>query len=93
MLTPHWIGLCSGLRPLIQQHGLPERLLAKGGSYFVALAKSICFQQLAISAASAIFKRFLATCGVRHGSSCDHGNAALLCRGMEPIISHSMQLL
>jgi hypothetical protein len=33
------------LEPLIRQHGIPERLLAKHGSAFCSLSKSICFQQ------------------------------------------------
>lgn len=33
------------LAPLILQHGVPERLLAKQGDAFCSLSKSICFQQ------------------------------------------------
>ncbi|WIA09969.1 hypothetical protein OEZ85_010181 [Tetradesmus obliquus] len=52
------------LAPLIAQHGPPERLLSKSSSCFVSLAKSILYQQLAGSAAAAIYSRFLAVCGV-----------------------------
>ncbi|KAF6257304.1 DNA glycosylase [Scenedesmus sp. NREL 46B-D3] len=52
------------LQSLITQHGPPERLLAKSSSCFVSLAKSILYQQLAGSAAAAIYSRFLAVCGV-----------------------------
>lgn len=55
----------AGLAPLIAQHGPPERLLSKSSSCFVSLAKSILYQQLAGSAAAAIYSRFLAVCGVR----------------------------
>ena len=47
------------LAPLIDQHGAPERLLAKGGGAFASLSKSICFQQLATQAAAKIFSRCL----------------------------------
>lgn len=51
------------LAPLIAAHGVPERLLAKGPGAFATLSKSICFQQLATSAAAVIFGRVLAACG------------------------------
>jgi hypothetical protein len=54
----------AGLAPLISQHGPPERLLSKCSSCFVSLAKSILYQQLAGTAAAAIYSRFLAVCGV-----------------------------
>ena len=47
------------LAPLIAQHGLPERLLAKGPGSFATISKSICFQQLATRAAAVIFARVL----------------------------------
>jgi hypothetical protein len=60
-----WHVCAAGLQPLITQHGPPERLLSKSSSCFVSLAKSILYQQLAGSAAAAIYSRFLAACGVR----------------------------
>lgn len=51
------------LRPLMEQHGLPVRLLRKGGSSFATLSKSICFQQVTTAAGAAIFGRLLAACG------------------------------
>lgn len=55
----------AGLLPLIEEHGVPERLLPKGfDNMFASLAKSIIYQQLAGSAAHAIHTRFLAACGV-----------------------------
>ncbi|PSC71100.1 putative DNA-3-methyladenine glycosylase 2 [Micractinium conductrix] len=51
------------LAPLIEQHGPPERLLAKQGSNFATLAKAIVFQQLATGAAATIYGRVLAACG------------------------------
>lgn len=54
------------LAPLIEQHGAPERLLAKSpGGSFATLSKSICFQQLATQAAAKIYERVLDRCGVR----------------------------
>lgn len=47
------------LAPLIAEHGLPERLLAKGPGAFATLSKSICFQQLGTKAAATIFERVL----------------------------------
>ncbi len=52
------------LAPLIDLHGVPERLLAKQGSTFATLAKSIIFQQLATKAAATIYGRVLAACCV-----------------------------
>jgi hypothetical protein len=58
------------LAGLIAEHGAPDRLLAKTSSCFTSLAKAIIYQQLAGTAAAAIYARFLAACGVRasHGS-------------------------
>jgi 3-methyladenine DNA glycosylase/8-oxoguanine DNA glycosylase len=42
----------------------PLWLVAKKGSAFASLAKSVVFQQLAGSAAAAIYKRFLSVCQV-----------------------------
>ncbi|GAB4819203.1 hypothetical protein N2152v2_006249 [Parachlorella kessleri] len=51
------------LVPFVEQHGAPERLLAKTGtSCFASLAKSIVFQQLATGAAAAIYARVLGVC-------------------------------
>ncbi len=47
------------LAPLIAEHGVPERLLAKGPGAFASLSKSICFQQLATRAAAVIYDRVL----------------------------------
>eukprot|EP00775_Hariotina_reticulata_P004463 gene4463-4719_t len=58
------IALPKGLVPLMESFGPPERLLAKKMSCFRSLAKSILYQQLAGSAAAAIYSRFLAACGV-----------------------------
>lgn len=43
----------------------PARLLRKQGSCFATLARTIVFQQLASSAAEAIFKRVLLACKAR----------------------------
>lgn len=51
------------LAPLIATHGPPERLLTKGPGAFATLSKSICFQQLATTAAAVIFGRVLEACG------------------------------
>ena len=51
------------LAPLIDQHGIPDRLLAKGPGSFSSLAKSIVFQQLATRAAAVIYARVLTVCG------------------------------
>lgn len=59
------------LAPLIEEFGPPERLLAKSTSCFRSLAKSILYQQLAGTAAAAIYSRFLAVCGV--STSCTIG--------------------
>lgn len=58
----------AGLAPLVAEHGLASKLLAKPSPAFNTLAKSILFQQLAMGAASAIYARFLAACGAgNHG--------------------------
>jgi len=52
------------LAPLIDAHGPPLKLLAQpGASCFMALAKSIVFQQLNGKAAGTIFGRVMALCG------------------------------
>eukprot|EP00878_Enallax_costatus_P027481 GHUV01029598.1.p2 GENE.GHUV01029598.1~~GHUV01029598.1.p2 ORF type:complete len:125 (+),score=19.08 GHUV01029598.1:461-835(+) len=53
------------LAGLISTFGPPERLIAKSTSCFRSLAKSILYQQLAGTAAAAIYSRFLAVCRVR----------------------------
>ncbi|KAL6778936.1 MAG1 [Auxenochlorella protothecoides x Auxenochlorella symbiontica] len=50
------------LLPLIEEHGPPSGLLAKEGSSFAALARSIIGQQLATKAAAVIFQRTLEAC-------------------------------
>jgi 3-methyladenine DNA glycosylase/8-oxoguanine DNA glycosylase len=56
----------AGLAPLVEEHGVPDRLLPKGfENMFASLARSIVYQQLAGNAAHAIHTRFLAACGVR----------------------------
>ena len=54
------------LASIIEQHGVPDRLLAKGfTNMFNSLARSILSQQLAVKAASVIQGRFMALCQVR----------------------------
>eukprot|EP00879_Flechtneria_rotunda_P023438 GHRR01024791.1.p1 GENE.GHRR01024791.1~~GHRR01024791.1.p1 ORF type:complete len:432 (+),score=179.50 GHRR01024791.1:1302-2597(+) len=60
----HLAAADSRLQPLIDEIGRPERLLAKNTSCFRSLAKSILYQQLAGTAAAAIYARFLTVCGV-----------------------------
>lgn len=60
----------TGLLPLIEEHGPPSGLLAKEGSSFAALARSIIGQQLATKAAAVIFQRTLEACQVRLGEPC-----------------------
>ncbi len=56
----------AALAPIIEQHGVPDRLLAKGfTNMFNSLACSILSQQLAVKAASVIQGRFMALCQVR----------------------------
>jgi len=56
----------AALAPIIEQHGVPDRLLAKGfTNMFNSLARSILSQQLAVKAASVIQGRFMALCQVR----------------------------
>ena len=56
----------AALTPIIEQHGVPDRLLAKGfTNMFNSLARSILSQQLAVKAASMIQGRFMALCQVR----------------------------
>jgi DNA-3-methyladenine glycosylase II len=64
------------LAPLIAEHGIPERLLAKGGGAFASLSKSICFQQLATKAAATIYGRVLKTCSCEEAGVLD--SAAVL---------------
>ena len=53
----------AALAPLIEQHGLPTRLLAKGfENMFNSLARNIVGQQLAVKAAKVISGRFLTLC-------------------------------
>ncbi|KAL0037518.1 hypothetical protein WJX77_000813 [Trebouxia sp. C0004] len=53
----------AALAPIIEQHGVPDRLLAKGfTNMFNSLARSILSQQLAVKAASVIQGRFMALC-------------------------------
>ena len=71
--------LNAALAPLIEQHGVPDRLLAKGfTNLFNSLARSILSQQLAVKAASVIQGRFMALCKVSYLS--DSTNPALPCR-------------
>lgn len=67
--TEHLASADPRLHDLITTFGPPERLLAKDSSCFRSLAKSILYQQLAGTAAAAIYSRFLAVCGV---SPCVH---------------------
>lgn len=72
------------LAPLIQLHGLPERLIVKGPGAFATLSKSICFQQLATAAAAKIFARVLEACqctelGILDYSSVLNSPQELLC--------------
>lgn len=53
----------AALAPFIHEHGVPDRLLAKGfTNMFNSLARSILGQQLAVKAASVIIGRFMALC-------------------------------
>lgn len=62
------------LASVIEQHSEPPaKLLAKSEHMFSSLVRSIVYQQLAGSAASAIHGRFLTACKVSH-----HACAALL---------------
>ena len=55
----------AALAPFIHEHGVPDRLLAKGfTNMFNSLARSILGQQLAVKAASVIIGRFMALCQV-----------------------------
>ena len=53
------------LAPIIARFGPHKRLVLKSGSTFASLSRSIVYQQLAGSAADAIFKRVLLRCEVR----------------------------
>ena len=56
----------AALAPLIEQHGPPTSLLAKGFSnMFNSLARSILGQQLAVKAAKVISGRFMTLCQAR----------------------------
>ena len=53
----------AALAPLIEQHGPPTSLLAKGfRNMFNSLARSILGQQLAVKAAKVISGRFMTLC-------------------------------
>ena len=52
------------LAPIIAKFGPHKRLVLKSGSTFASLSRSIVYQQLAGSAADAIFKRVLLKCEV-----------------------------
>ena len=55
----------AALAPFIHEHGVPDRLLAKGfTNMFNSLARSILGQQLAVKAASVIIGRFMNLCQV-----------------------------
>ena len=62
------------LAPLIQLHGIPDRLLVKGPGAFATLSKSICFQQLATAAAAKIFARVLEACGCTEAGILDYSS-------------------
>ena len=64
--TPCHSSSChAALAPLIEQHGVPDKLLAKGfTNMFNSLVRSILSQQLAVKAASVIQGRFMALCQV-----------------------------
>jgi len=64
--NPMAVWCVAALAPIIEQHGVPDRLLAKGfTNMFNSLARSILSQQLAVKAASVIQGRFMALCQVR----------------------------
>ncbi len=64
------------LAPIIAKFGPHSRLVLQSGSTFASLSRSIVYQQLAGSAADAIFKRVLLRCEVRHaGDASDAGTA------------------
>ena len=54
------------LAPVIAKFGPHSRLVLQSGSTFASLSRSIVYQQLAGSAADAIFKRVLLRCEVRN---------------------------
>lgn len=62
--TEHLAAADPRLAGLIAAFGPPERLIAKDTCCFRSLAKSILYQQLAGTAAAAIYSRFLAVCKV-----------------------------
>ena len=63
LVTKHFVH--AALAPLIEQHGVPDRLLAKGfTNMFNSLAHCILSQQLAVKAARIIQGRFMALCKV-----------------------------
>ena len=57
---------CTVLAPIIEKFGPHKRLVLQSGSTFASLSRSIVYQQLAGSAADAIFKRVLLKCEVCH---------------------------
>ncbi len=57
------------LAPVIAKFGPHSRLVLQSGSTFASLSRSIVYQQLAGSAADAIFKRVLLRCEVRHAGN------------------------
>ena len=69
----------AALAPLIKEHGVPDRLLAKGfTNMFNSLARSILSQQLAVKAASVIQGRFMALCQVCTGNAVFAARPALI---------------
>lgn len=55
------VGKNAAFGPLIDEHGLPK--LERAGDYYQELVRSICYQQLAGKAASAIWGRFVERVG------------------------------
>jgi hypothetical protein len=55
----------AGVARLVEEHGLPLKLLQKHSNCFQSLVRSIIAQQLAGSAVKSIFDRFMRLCGVR----------------------------
>ena len=63
----------AALAPLIEQHGPPTSLLAKGfRNMFNSLARSILGQQLAVKAAKVISGRFMTLCQASCRASVDN---------------------
>jgi 3-methyladenine DNA glycosylase/8-oxoguanine DNA glycosylase len=68
------------LAPIIAKFGPHKRLVLKSGSTFASLSRSIVYQQLAGSAADAIFKRVLLKCEV---CTCSRCQATFACHVIE----------